>query len=104
MRAQELLQKLLKAKADCDGLLLIRLDETASINDWILDYLSEIKPMARRVRSDRNPPAPLVIDALSSAAAGVPDGAAVLRYNRPEFEGLLKAWVEHLPVTCEMAA
>jgi hypothetical protein len=43
--ADRLLRKVLKAKAACDGLVLLRLDCGAPIDDWLLDYLSEVRPM-----------------------------------------------------------
>jgi TIR domain len=101
--AERLLQRVLKAKAGCDGLVLLRLDPTAPLGDWLLDYLSEIRPLALRTRADRTPPPPLLIDA-APAGADAPDSLPVVCWGTPEAEQQLMDWVERLPTYREAAA
>jgi hypothetical protein len=101
--ADRLLQRMLKAKAGCDGLVLLRADAAAPLGDWLLDYLSEIRPLALRTRADRTPPPPLLIDA-APAGADAPDTLTAVRWGTPEAEQQLMAWVERLPSYREAAA
>jgi hypothetical protein len=101
--ADRLLQRMLKAKAGCDGLVLVRADAAAALGDWLLDYLSEIRPLALRTRADRAPPPPLLIDA-APAGTDAPDTLPVVRWGTPEAEQQLMEWVERLPTYREAAA
>jgi hypothetical protein len=98
------LQRLLKAKAGCDGLVVLRRDRAALLNDWLLDYLTEIRPMARRVRMDGSAPRPLLIDLSPSASAPEPEGVPVLHYGDSQFEQKLNGWIDSLPVVQQAAA
>jgi hypothetical protein len=102
--ADRLLQRVLKAKAGCDGLVLVRLDGSAPLGDWLLDYLSEIRPVALRTRADRSVPPPLLIDAAPAGAPATPDALPVLRWGAPEAEAMLAEWVDRLPTVQEAAA
>jgi hypothetical protein len=81
------LQRLLKAKAGCDGLVALRQDRTAPLDDWLLDYSTEIRPVARRVRTDGSVPRPLLVDLSASAS-----------------EEKLTAWIDSLPTVQQAAA
>jgi TIR domain len=101
--ADRLLQRMLKAKAGCDGLVLVRGDTAAPLGDWLLDYLSEIRPLALRTRADRTPPPPLLID-VAPAGTDAPDSLPVVRWGTPESEQKLMEWVDRLPTYREAAA
>jgi hypothetical protein len=103
-QADQFLRKLMKTKAGCDGLILLRLDRTASVNDWLLDYLSEVRLMASRVRADRAAPPPLVIDAASPSLGVVPEPLSLLDVDAPNFAADLTDWVDRLPIAQEAAA
>jgi hypothetical protein len=102
--AERFLQKLVKAKAGCDGLLLLRLDDTAAVGDWVLDYLSEVRPMATRLWPDRSAPPPLLIDAAAPGTGAIPKTLSVMRVDEPDFDDRLAAWVDGLPVAQKAAA
>jgi hypothetical protein len=102
--AERYLQRLTRAKAQCDGLILLRLGATSSPSDWLLEYLGEIRPAARRMRPDASAPAPLLIDAAAGPVSASPEGVAVLRRDDPQFEAQLAAWIDNLPVAREEAA
>jgi hypothetical protein len=93
----KLLQKILKAKAACDGLLLLRLDNGTSIDDWLLDYLSEVRPMSARLRADGHAPPPLLIDADSNSNP-IGEVLPTLRFDAPDFSHRLTDWIDRLPV------
>jgi hypothetical protein len=94
--ANQLFAKLVKAKAGCDGLLLVHSDPNGTASDWLLDYLSEVVPAARRIRADGSPPTPAVIDATGTDDLVAVDGVPVLKYGRPDFPAALTAWVQGL--------
>jgi hypothetical protein len=98
------LQKLVKAKAGCDGLVVVRAETTASLDDWLLDYLSEVRPMARRVRMNGGVPLPLLVELSPYASASQTETVPTLRYSDPQFEELLGAWIDSLPTLQKQAA
>jgi hypothetical protein len=100
--ANRLMQKLIKAKAGCDGLIALRLDPAAPAEEWLLEYLSEIRPMAPQVRIDGSVPRPLIVELSPSVAdlAGIPS----LSYADPQFEARLGAWIDSLPSARRIAA
>ena len=102
--ADRLLQKIMKAKAACDGLVLLRLQSGAPIGDWVLDYLSEVRPMASRVRADRAVPPALLIEATLPASGLIPEGLPVLCFDMPDFAERLTGWVDRLPAAKEAGA
>jgi hypothetical protein len=98
------LQRLIKAKAQCDGLLVVRVDRTTSLADWRLDYVSDIRPAALRLRSDGTVPRPLIVDTSSPHADPVSEDIRSLRYDQPDFTAHLAKWVDSLPVAPRGAA
>jgi hypothetical protein len=95
LAANQYMQRLLKAKAACDGIILLRLDPQLQVDDWLLDYVSEIWPMARRVRTDGIAPQPLLVD-LSPSNGARPDDLQTLYLGDPQFEAALAKWVDTL--------
>jgi hypothetical protein len=98
------LQRLLKAKSDCDGLVVLRVDRTAQLEDWLLDYLSEIRPMARRARMDGGVPRPLVVELSPDVTGTELVGVLRLHYEAPQFEERLAGWIDTLPTLRQAAA
>jgi hypothetical protein len=94
--ANRYLQKLVKAKANCDGLVVLRVEATAQFGDWLLDYLSEVRPLARRVRMNGGVPQPLLVELSALASASETEGVLTLRYGDPQFGDLLSAWIDSL--------
>jgi hypothetical protein len=102
--AERHIQKVLKAKATCDGLVLLRLNGGVPIGDWLLDYISEVRPMAHRVRADRVVPPALLIEAALPASGPIAEALPSLRFDAHDFAGRLTAWVDRLPAAKEAAA
>jgi len=94
--ANQLFAKLVRAKAGCDGLLFVQRDSSDALREWLLDYLSEVVPAARRIRPDGSPPMPAVVDTTDTDAPLVFGGVPILKYHRPDFSTLLSTWVQGL--------
>jgi hypothetical protein len=101
--AERYLQRLTKAKAGCGGLILLRRDPTLPVADWVLDYICDIRPTARRLRADRADPRPLIIDAGPGDPAPAPKEIPVLRYGDAQFETQLGDWIGSLAATRQEA-
>jgi hypothetical protein len=102
--AEQFLQKLLRAKASCDGLILLRLSSGAPIGDWLLDYVSEVRPMATRIRPDRAVPPALLIEAAPVVSGMNADTLQTLRFESADFAERLTSWVDNLRLTREHQA
>ena len=92
--AERYLQRLTMAKANCDGLILLRLDPTIPAADWVLDYICEIRPLARRVRTESSDQLPLIVDVGSGAPTSAPKEIQLISTSDSEqFEKQLQAWI-----------
>jgi TIR domain len=102
--AERFLQKLLRAKASCDGLVLLRLSSDAPIGDWLLDYVSEVRPMATRIHADRAVPPALLIEGTPVVSGINADTLQTLRFDSADFAERLTSWVNNLRLTREQQA
>jgi len=91
--AERYLQRLTKAKANCDGLILLRLDPAVSLADWLLDYIADIQPMARRIRPDLPDPRPLIIDTCAGGPALPKEIQLISASDSVQLEQQLGSWI-----------
>jgi hypothetical protein len=95
--AEKFRQRVLKAKAVSDGLILLRLHGDAPIKDWQLEYVGEVGLLLARERADRRLPPVLLIEAPLLNPDPSAAGLDTLYYDTPDFAQRLTDWIDRLP-------